>query len=56
MVGAELYPPVYSNTFTFIMVKYVFGTSHHLLVPLAIILTRPDIRELIKIVFKKGKI
>ena len=56
MVGAELYPPVYSNTFTFIMVKYVFGTSHHLLVPLAIILTRPDLRELIKVVFKKGKI
>lgn len=56
MVGAELYPPVYTNIFSFIMVKYVFGTSHHCLVPLAILLTRPDLRELIKVVFKKGKI
>ena len=56
MVGAELYPPLYTNIFSFIMVKYVFGTSHHGLVPLAIILTRPDLRELIKVVFKKGKI
>ena len=56
MVGAELYPPLYTDIFSFIMVKYVFGTSHHCLVPLAIILTRPDLRELIKVVFKKGKI
>ena len=55
MVGAELYPPVYTNLFSFIMVKYVFGTSHHSLVPLAIILTRSDLRDLIKVVFKKGK-
>ena len=40
MVGVELYPPVYSNTFCFIMIKYVFGTSHHCLVPLAILITR----------------
>ena len=55
MVGAELYPPVYTDLFSFIMVKYVFGTSHHSLVPLAIILTRSDLRDLIKVVFKKGK-
>ena len=56
MVGVELYPPVYTDTFSFIMIKYVFGTSHHSLVPIAIILTRPDLRELIKVVFRKGKI
>ena len=27
MVGAELYPPVYTNTFCFIMIKYVFGET-----------------------------
>ena len=56
MVGAEIYPPVYSDTFSFIMIKYVFGTSHHSLVPLAIILTRPDLRDLIKVVYKKGNV
>ena len=51
MVVAETVPSIYNTPFIFIMVKYVFGTIHHSLVPLIIIITRKDLRDLIKVYF-----
>jgi hypothetical protein len=45
MVVCEVYLPVSGSLFTFILVKYITGTSHHLLGPLAILLSRADIRH-----------
>ena len=44
MVLVELLPALYTNSFLLIMLKYVVGTSHHLLVPLAILVVRTDLR------------
>ena len=50
MVVAELVPAIYTQPFLLVMVKYVLGTSHHSLVPVVIILTRPDLRDLIMVI------
>ena len=49
MVVAETVPVIFNNPFIFIMVKYVCGTLHHSLIPLVIIITRRDLRDLIKV-------
>ena len=49
MVVCETNEMILSNPYLLIMIKYVFGTCHHSLVPLIIIITRPDIRDLIKV-------
>ena len=54
MIITEVYDQIYENHFNFIMLKYVFGTSHHLLVPLSLLLTRSDLWDLCKIVYRKG--
>ena len=51
MIVCELYPDIYNNPFLFIMIKYVFGTTHHSIVPLVIMVTRPELRDLIKVPF-----
>ena len=51
MVVCELYPDIYNNPFLFIMIKYVFGTTHHSIIPLVIMITRPELRDLIKVGF-----
>ena len=50
MVVAELVPSIYTQPFLLVMVKYVLGTLHHSLVPVVIIFTRPDLRDLIMVV------
>jgi len=54
MVLVELLPALYTNSFLLIMLKYVVGTSHHLLVPLAILVVRTDLRDLVGTVYRKG--
>ena len=54
MVVVEVVPSIYSSSFLLVMVKYVVGTSHHLLVPLAILAVRRDLRELVVAVYRKG--
>ena len=49
MVVCEVNTDINENSFLLIMIKYVFGTFHHSLVPLIIIATREDIRDLIKV-------
>ena len=51
MIVCELYPDIYNNPFLFIMIKYVFGTTHHSITPLVIMVTRPELRDLIKVGF-----
>ena len=50
MVVAELVPSIYTQPFLLVMVKYVLGTLHHSLVPVVIIFTRPDLRDLIMVI------
>ena len=50
MVVVELVPSIYTQPFLLVMVKYVLGTLHHSLVPVVIILTRPDLRDLIMVI------
>ena len=40
--------------FRLVMLKYVFGTAHHLLIPISILIVRPDLRKLGRQVFWKG--
>ena len=54
MIVVEVYAPIYDNHFNFIMLKYVFGTAHHFLIPLCLLMVRSDLWELVKIVFRKG--
>ena len=44
MVLVELVPSLYTHSFLLVMLKYVVGTSHHLLVPLGILAVRTDLR------------
>ena len=50
MLVTELTPAIFTSPFLFVMIKYVLGTGHHSLVPLVIIATRPDLRDLIKVI------
>ena len=54
MVITEVYGQIYDNNFNFIMLKYVFGTSHHFLCPLSLLIIRSDLWDLCKTVYKKG--
>ena len=53
-IVSELYGPIVSDPFLFIMVKYVVGTFTHFLVPLAVLGVRSDLRELVGVVYRKG--
>lgn len=44
MVVVELVPALYTHSFLLVMLKYICGTSHHLLVPLGILAVRSDLR------------
>lgn len=50
MLVTELTPAIYTSPFLLVMLKYVLGTAHHSLVPLVIIATRRDLRDLIKVI------
>jgi len=54
MIIAEVFGQIYDNPFTFIMFKYVFGTFHHFLGPLSLLVLRRDLWELCKVVYRKG--
>lgn len=45
MVACEAWMSTSSGLLGFVVVKYVVGTSQHLLGPLAILLSRPDLRK-----------
>ena len=49
MLVTELTTAITTHPFLFVMLKYVLGTGHHSLVPLAIIAIRRDLRDLIKV-------
>ena len=53
-IVSELSGPIVSDPFLFIMVKYVVGTFTHFLVPLAVLVVRADLRELVGVVYRKG--
>ena len=44
MVAVEMVPSIYNNSFLLVMLKYVVGTTHHLIVPLGILAVRTDLR------------
>ena len=54
MVICELLVPPTENMFLFVMIKYVIGTSHHLLGPICILASRSDILKSAVLVYKKG--
>ena len=54
MVICELLYPDNYNILTFIVIKFIIGTSHHLLGPLSILLSRRDILVSAVSVYKKG--
>ena len=54
MLISEVFSQIYESPFNLIMFKYVFGTFHHFLVPLSLLVLRPDLWELCKVVYRKG--
>ena len=54
MVLTELYIPLPSNLLCFVIVKHVFGTSHHFLGPVCIFLCKRDIRLNVGLVYRRG--
>ena len=54
MVLCEIFLPLPSNLLYFVIVKYVLGTSHQLLGPICILVSRQDIRQNAVLVYKKG--
>ena len=57
MILCELYISIaeeMGNLLMFVMVKYVIGTVHHLLIPAAILLTKTDVRRAVGEVYRRG--
>lgn len=54
MVICELLFPSNMNILTFIVIKFILGTSHHLLCPLSILLSRKDILTSAVAVYRRG--
>ena len=51
---SELYFPIPENIFYFVVLKYIIGTSHQLLVPIAVLTCQVDIRKNVAEVYRKG--
>jgi len=54
MLLVELLPPLHQTSFLLVMLKYVVGTSHHLLVPIGILVVRADLRGIVVDIYRKG--
>ena len=54
MIISEIFIPLPQNLLYFIIVKYIVGTSHQLLSPLCILVSRPDIRQSAGLVYRRG--
>jgi hypothetical protein len=54
MIICELFLSVTDNLLYFVMIKYIAGTSHHLLTPISILLSRQDIWQSAILVYKRG--
>ena len=54
MVFSEIYFDSINNIMYFILIKYCFGTLHHFLGPLIILLSYKDLRQSVVKVFLKG--
>ena len=52
--SSEMYFPIPDNIFYFVLLKYIIGTSHHLLSPVAILIAQVDIRKNVAEVYRKG--
>ena len=54
MILCEIFLPLPKSLLYFVIVKYIVGTSHQLLCPLCILLSRRDIRLNAGLVYRKG--
>ena len=54
MILCEIFLPLSHSLLYFVIVKYIVGTSHHLLGPICILLSRRDIRLNAGMVYRKG--
>ena len=52
MVLVEMVPALNSTSFLLVMLKYVVGTSHHLFVPLGILVIRADLRGIVVDIYR----
>ena len=52
MVLVEMVPALNSTSFLLVMLKYVVGTSHHLFVPLGILVIRADLRGIVLDIYR----
>ena len=52
MLLVELLPPLHHTSFLLVMLKYVVGTSHHLLVPIGILAVRADLRGIVVDIYR----
>ena len=52
MLLVELLPPLHHTSFLLVMLKYVAGTSHHLLVPIGILAVRADLRGIVVDIYR----
>ena len=52
MLLVELLPPLHQTSFLLVMLKYVVGTSHHLLVPIGILAVRADLRGIVVDIYR----
>ena len=56
MLLVELLPPLHHTSFLLVMLKYVAGTSHHLLVPIGILVVRSDLRGIVVDIYRWEKL
>ena len=54
MIICEVFFPATDNLLIFVMIKYIAGTSHQLLAPLSILLSRKDISSSAVQVYRRG--
>ena len=54
MIICEVFIPVNTNLLYFVIIKYIVGTSHHLLGPISILISRRDICKSAIQVYRKG--
>ena len=54
MIICEVFFPTTDNLLIFVMLKYIAGTSHQLLAPLSILLSRKDISSSAVQVYRRG--
>ena len=54
MIICEVFLPADDNILYFVIIKYIAGTSHHLLGPISILLSRQDICHSVIFVYRRG--